>query len=162
MHDATHTATSTAQQSVPSKSRMPRHTRHHTYDDIPPPNSPFRLNHACQDIHDGQNTPDAPDTPDNPQHPPPTTHNPKPQQERPAAGIQPTTGLRPINALPPRGRSITEFAAQQLTARRFSDRCRRRPRPPPDRRRGRKRCAAHAPHHRAGRAGPKPRCGFRT
>lgn len=43
MHDATHTATSTAQQSVPSKSRMPRHTRHHTYDDIPPPNSPFRL-----------------------------------------------------------------------------------------------------------------------
>lgn len=128
----------------------------------PPPSSPFRLNHACQDIHDGQNTPDASDTPDNPQHPPPTTHNPKPQQERPAAGIQPTTGLRPINALPPRGMSITEFATQKLTARRFSDRCRRRPRPPPDRRRGRRRCAAHAPRHRAGRAGPKPRCGFRT
>ena len=163
MHDATHTATSTAQQPVPSKSRMPRHTRHHTYDDIPPPNSPFRLKithvktyttgrtHLTHQTH--QTIPNT--------HPP-TTHNPKPQQERPAAGIQPTTGLRPINALPPRGRSITEFAAQQLTARRFSDRCRRRPRPPPDRRRGRKRCAAHAPHHRAGRAGPKPRCGFRT
>ena len=124
---------------------------------------PIRLNRACHDIHDEQNTPDAPDTPDNPQRPSPTTtHRPRPQQERPAAGIQPTTGLRPIYTLPPRGRSITEFAAQQLTARRFSDRCRRRPRPPPDRRRGRTRCATHAPRHRAGRAGPKPRCGFRT
>lgn len=124
---------------------------------------PIRLNRACHDIHDEQNTPDAPDTPDNPQRPSPTTtHKPRSQQERPAAGIQPTTGFRHINALPPRGRNITEFAAQQLSAQRFSGRCRRTPQPPPGRRQDRTPYAVRAPRHQADQAGPAPQYESRT
>ena len=120
-------------------------------------------NHACHDIHDEQNTPDAPDTPDNPQRPSPTTtHKPRPQQERPAAGIQPTTGFRHINALLPRGRNITEFAVQQLSAQRFSGRCRRTPQPPPGRRQDRTPYAVRAPRHQADQAGPAPQYESRT
>ena len=124
---------------------------------------PIRLNRACHDIHDEQNTPDAPDTPDNPQRPSPTpTHRPRPQQERPAAGIQPTTGFRHINALLPRGRNITEFAVQQLSAQRFSGRCRRTPQPPPGRRQDRTPYAVRAPRHQADQAGPAPQYESRT
>ena len=124
---------------------------------------PIRLNRACHDIHDEQNTPDAPDTPDNPQRPSPTTtHRPRPQQERPAAGIQPTTGFRHINALLPRGRNITEFAVQQLSAQRFSGRCHRTPQPPPGRRQDRTPYAVRAPRHQADQAGPAPQYESRT